>query len=180
MRIVSGEPQTRRARRLHVVDVMPDAASPVVSAPWHVRLFGRMLEVLLRRRVPLGFNRLVTIRGRRSGQPHTTPLAVIEQGDRRWVWSPWGEVNWVRNLRAARRATLDDHGRIEDVGAIELDRDERVRFFRDVLRPLARGIPFGVLFIRVADGVDVNKPFEVAEDRRVFELLRTASQTEEP
>jgi len=43
------------------------------------------------------------VRGRTSGLPRTTPLAVIEVDGRRWVWSPWGEVHWVRNLRAAGR-----------------------------------------------------------------------------
>ena len=36
--------------------------------------------------------------------------------------------------------------------------------------PLARSIPFGVSFIRVVDGVDVRRPLEAAEGRRVFEL----------
>jgi hypothetical protein len=39
-----------------------------------------------------------------------------------------------------------------------------------VLGPLARSIPFGVTFIRMVDGVDVNEPEEAAEGRRVFEL----------
>jgi hypothetical protein len=54
--------------------------------------------------------------------------------------------------------------------ATELGPEERVQFFRDVLGPLARSIPFGVTFIRMVDGVDVNEPEEAAEGRRVFEL----------
>ena len=95
---------------------------------------------------------------------------MIEVDGRRWVWAPWGEVNWVRNLRAARRATITFHGRSEDVRATELDPANRVAFFRDTLAPLARSIPFGLLFIRVVDGVDLRKPIEAAEGRRVFEL----------
>jgi deazaflavin-dependent oxidoreductase (nitroreductase family) len=141
-----------------------------------VSFFGAFLKFLLVAGVPLGPNRLVTIRGRKSGLPRTTPVAVIEVSGRRWVWAPWGEVQWVRNLRAAGRATLSLRGRKEDVGATELDRPERVRFFRDILGPLARSKPFGVWFIRIADGVDLDHPSEVAEERRVFELhpLRTS------
>jgi deazaflavin-dependent oxidoreductase (nitroreductase family) len=139
-------------------------------APVWVRAFGPIATRLLNARVPLGFNRLLTVRGRRSGRPLTTPLAVIERDGRRWVWAPWGEVNWVRNLRAARTATITVGGRDVKVRADELDEGQRVTFFRDVLGPLARGIPLGVSFIRIVDGVDLNDPNEAARGRPVFEL----------
>jgi deazaflavin-dependent oxidoreductase (nitroreductase family) len=120
--------------------------------------------------VPLGFNGLITIRGRMSGQPRTNPIAIIDVSGRRWVWSPWGEVNWVRNLRAAGRATITVRGREEEVRATELDPSERVAFFRDNLGPVARRIPLGYSFIRIIDGVDLHRPLEAAGGRCVFEL----------
>lgn len=138
--------------------------------PRRVRFFSRILKLLLVAGVPLGPNGLVTVRGRKSGLARTTPLAVIAVGGRRWVWAPWGEVQWVRNLRAAGRATIAVRGRKEEVSATELDPTQRVGFFRDVLGPYARGIPLGVWFIRVVDGVDLDDPVEAAEGRRVFEL----------
>jgi deazaflavin-dependent oxidoreductase (nitroreductase family) len=138
--------------------------------PAQVSLFSPVLNVLLRAGMPLGFNRLVTIRGRTTGLPRTTGLAVIELDGRRWVWAPWGDVHWVRNLRAAGRATITDRGRREDVSATELHPAQRVAFFRDVLGPLARRLPFGVAFIRLLDGVNVNDPEQAAEGRVVFEL----------
>lgn len=149
---------------------MSDRVGGAASVPWRVSFFGAILMFLLVAGVPLGFNRLVTIRGRKSGLPRTTPVAVIEVSGRRWVWAPWGEVHWVRNLRAAGRATITVRGRREEVSATELDPTQRIEFFRDVLGPLARSIPFGVWFIRITDGVDVNHPLEAAEGRRVFEL----------
>ncbi len=143
---------------------------PRARIPWQVRVFSPILKFLLVTGIPLSFNRLVTIRGRKSGLPRTTPLAVIEVGDRRWVWSPWGESQWVRNLRAAGRATIAMRGRSVEVAATELDPTERVGYFRDVLGPLARNIPFGVRFIRLVDGVDLDDPVAAAEGRRVFEL----------
>jgi F420H(2)-dependent quinone reductase len=100
----------------------------------------------------------------------TTPVAIIEWSGRRWVWAPWGDVDWVRNLRAAGVATVTVHGQTSDVRATELDAAERVVFFRDVLGPLARSRPFGVQFIRIADQVDLNDPIKAADGRRVFEL----------
>src|SRR5436190_3428380 len=121
-------------------------------APWYVPLFNPVTRFLLRAGVPLGFNGLITIRGRKSGVPRTIPIAIIDADGRRWVWSPWGEVNWVRNLRAAGRATITKRGHEEEVRATELAPAERVAFFRDVVRPIARRIPFGYWFIRIVDG----------------------------
>jgi deazaflavin-dependent oxidoreductase (nitroreductase family) len=139
-------------------------------APRRVTLFSPIARLLLAARVPLGFNGLITIRGRTSGLPRTTPVAIIELAGRRWVWCPWGEVHWVRNLRAAGRATVTIRGRKEEVRATELDPAERIGFFRDVLGPVARGMPLGVQFIRIVDGVDLERPLEAAEGRPVFEL----------
>jgi deazaflavin-dependent oxidoreductase (nitroreductase family) len=147
-------------------------AAGAARAPRRVTLFTPIARLLLAARVPLGFNGLITVRGRTSGLPRTTPVAIIEVSGRRWIWAPWGEVHWVRNLRAAGGATITVRGRKEEVQATELDPAERVAFFRDTLGPVARGIPFGVSFIRIVDGVDINRPQEAAEDRRVFELHR--------
>lgn len=145
-------------------------ATRPLRVPRVVAFFNPISKRLLGAGLPLGPNALITIRGRQSGVPRTTPLAIIEFGGRRWVWSPWGDVHWVRNLRAAGRATITVHGKTEDVSATELDGAERVAFFRDVLGPVARRMRFGVLFIRIVDGVDVNHPVEEAADRAVFEL----------
>jgi len=145
-------------------------ASQSGRAPWFVPLFNPVTRLLLRAGVPLGFNGLLTIRGRKTGLPRTTPIAIIEVDGRRWVWSPWGEVHWVRNLRAAGRATVTKRGHDEDMEATELDGAERVAFFRDIAGPVARSIPLGYWFIRIVDGTDLNHPVEAARGRPVFEL----------
>jgi deazaflavin-dependent oxidoreductase (nitroreductase family) len=143
-----------------------------LRVPRVVPIINLIAKPLLAAGTPMGYNGLLTVRGRTSGLPRTTPVAVIEASGRRWVWAPWGNVHWVRNLRAAGRATITVRRRKEEVRATELDPTERVAFFRDVLGPVARGIPFGVQFIRIADGVDLDDPVEAAEGRPVFELHR--------
>ena len=149
---------------------MSERTGSAAGVPRRVSLFNPIAKLLLAARVPMGFNGLVTIRGRSSGLPRSTPVAIIAVSGRRWVWAPWGEVHWVRNLRAAGRATIIVRGRTEEVMATELDPGQRVAFFRDTLGPVARGIPFGVRFVRVVDGVDLDHPLEAAEGRPVFEL----------
>ena len=139
-------------------------------APRYVKLLGPIATFLLAARVPLGFNGLITIRGRKSGLDRTIPLAIIDVAGRRWVWSPWGDVQWVQNLRAAGRATITVRGHKEDVAATELDATQRVDFFREVMAPVARSMPFGKTFVRFLDGVDVDDPVGAADGRCVFEL----------
>src|SRR5262245_51598123 len=138
--------------------------------PRYVTLMSPLLQGLIKAGLPVGPNALITIPGRKSGQPRTAGVAIIELAGRRWVWAPWGEGHWARNLGAAGRATLTKRGRAEEIRATELDRVERVTFFRDVLGPYARSIPGGMTFVRLLDQVDLNDPVDVAKDRRVFEL----------
>jgi deazaflavin-dependent oxidoreductase (nitroreductase family) len=151
----------------------PDMTAHVAKAtrvPRYVTLMSPLLQALLRAGLPVGPNALITIAGRKSGKPRTAGVAIIEVGGQRWIWAPWGDVNWVRNLRAAGHATLTNRRRKEQVRATELDAAQRVRFFRDVLGPYARSIPGGMTFVRLLDQVDLDDPEEVAQHRRVFEL----------
>jgi deazaflavin-dependent oxidoreductase (nitroreductase family) len=138
--------------------------------PRGINVFNAIAKPLLAAGVPMAFNGLLTVPGRNTGKPRTTALAIVDVDGRRWVWSPWGEVHWVRNLRAARRATITFRRREEEIQAVELDPEQRIAFFRDTLTPIARRIRGGMWFIRKFDGVDLNDPVAAAKDRPVFEL----------
>ena len=85
----------------------PDLMTQQLQPPRGISVFNAIAKPLLAAGVPLGPNGLLTVPGRKSGQPRTTPVAIIGMNDRRWIWSPWGERHWVRNLRAAGRATIE-------------------------------------------------------------------------
>jgi deazaflavin-dependent oxidoreductase (nitroreductase family) len=53
---------------------------------------------------------LLTTRGRRTGQPRTTPIRLLTYDGKEWLVAPYGEVDWVRNARAAGKVLLR-HGR---------------------------------------------------------------------
>src|ERR1700687_1822176 len=67
---------------------------------------------------------LITVPGRKTGQPHSTPITMVEVDGQRYVQSPFGNVNWVRNLRAAGTATLSSGRRQETITATELSPEE--------------------------------------------------------
>lgn len=138
--------------------------------PWFVPFFNLIARPLLAAGVPMGPNVLITIRGRKSGLPRTTPLTLIEMGGRRWLMAPYGEVNWVRNLRAAGRATISVGRRKEEVTAVELEPTQAIAFFRDVLGPRVRQTLLGAWIVRHIDKVDIDNPVEAAQGRPVFEL----------
>src|SRR5437870_2283814 len=113
------------------------------QAPSFVRLFNPLARRILKRGPLLGPNALITVRGRKSGLARTTPVALVEIEGRRWVIGTFGEVNWVRNLRASGEATLSVGKRHEDVAATELGPEAGTAFFRDVLGPYTRRMPLG-------------------------------------
>jgi deazaflavin-dependent oxidoreductase (nitroreductase family) len=84
---------------------------------------------------------LLTVRGRKSGQPRTIPLVIIQQNGKRYLASPYGIVDWVRNLRAAGEAILTRGRRSEAVNARELPPWEAALVLREDIKagnPFAR------------------------------------------
>jgi len=123
--------------------------------------------------IPMGPNGLITVRGRTSGEPRTTPVAFVEIDGRTWVQSPFGDVNWVRNLRAAGEATITVGKRIEEVRAVELSRTEKIDFYRDVLGPHIRRMRGGRLVAGLLGLSDVlSDPIAAADAHPAFELWR--------
>ena len=85
-----------------------------------MRLGTALLKALLRAGMPMGSLALLSVRGRKSGKVYTTPVALIHQGRERWLVAAFGEVNWVRNLRAAGAACLTQGRRTEPIDVVEL------------------------------------------------------------
>jgi deazaflavin-dependent oxidoreductase (nitroreductase family) len=49
---------------------------------------------------------MLTTTGRRTGRPLTHPATVVQDGQQRWLVSPYGTVSWVHNARATGRVSL--------------------------------------------------------------------------
>ena len=122
--------------------------------------------------IPLGPNTLITVRGRKTGAMRTTAVAVLEKHGRRWVVGTFGDVNWVRNLRAAREAVVSSHGRRETVRARELNPAEAADFFTGVLAPYVGGSFIKRAVLGVLGAADIlADPAAAASTRPVFELF---------
>lgn len=118
------------------------------QAPLFVRLGNVLTTTLLRAGFKLvGFGKypmyLLTVRGRKSGQPRTVPIVIIERNGKRYLASPFGIVDWVRNLRAVGEATLTRGRRSETVNARELPPKEAALVLREDIKD---GNPFARYF----------------------------------
>jgi deazaflavin-dependent oxidoreductase (nitroreductase family) len=76
---------------------------------------------------------LITVPGRKTGVPRSTPVTMIEVDGQRYVQSPFGNVDWVRNLRAAGQATLSWGRRHETVVATELSPEQAAPVIKSML-----------------------------------------------
>jgi deazaflavin-dependent oxidoreductase (nitroreductase family) len=63
---------------------------------------------------------VLTVVGRKSGQPRSVPVNVLEDDGKRYLVSPRGETEWVRNLRVAGEAELRTRKRTEQIGVSEV------------------------------------------------------------
>lgn len=104
------------------------------------RIENALLKALLRAGVTMGTTSLLTVRGRKSGQPHTVPVVLVEQDGQRWLVAPYGVVQWVRNIRVARTATLTRGRRSETISVTELPAQEAAPVLKQYLSHVSGGV----------------------------------------
>jgi deazaflavin-dependent oxidoreductase (nitroreductase family) len=79
---------------------------------------------------------LLTTIGRRTGQPRTTPMMYVEDGDRLLVIASNAgatrEPDWCRNLRATPDVTVEVTGETYPATAVVTVGDERERLFAQI------------------------------------------------
>lgn len=151
------------------------SGAPAARAPRFVSIFNPIGRRLAGAGL-MGPNALLTVRGRKSGVPRTTPVAFVEVDGRRWIIATFGDVNWAQNLRAAGDAVITIKRRPQPIRAIELSPTERARFFREVLGPYVKRIPAGGLLLRMLGATEIlTDPDAAAAHRPVFELRPPAT-----
>jgi deazaflavin-dependent oxidoreductase (nitroreductase family) len=156
-------------------------SSPAVGQeqmPSLVRRLDPLMQRLLRLGVPMGPNVLLTVRGRKSGEPRTAPVALLNTDGRMYVFSPFGEVNWVRNLRASGTASLRRGRWRQDVAAAELDPELSAPILEQGLRPLLRAPVMGTMiagWYGIERGSTADDYLEAARRHPAFELRATSA-----
>ena len=116
------------------------------------RAVNRLVRLLLRLGSGPGGTYLLTVPGHRSGAPRSTPVTLVEEGGRRWLVAPYGEVAWVRNVRAAGKATLSRGGHTDEIALREVGTDEAA----PVLKLYVTRVPITRPYFDVRPGSDLD------------------------
>ncbi|MGH2466804.1 MAG: nitroreductase family deazaflavin-dependent oxidoreductase [Candidatus Limnocylindrales bacterium] len=147
--------------------------SGVAHAPRFVPFMNPLMRRLMGTGLPFGPNVLLTVRGRTSGLPRTFPVAVLETGGRRFVTAPYGQVNWVRNLRADGAATVTKGRERTEVEAVELSPEEGGAVLREAVGPYVTswiGAKLVGLFFGLRPGASLGEYVEDVRGHPIFEL----------
>jgi len=130
------------------------------------RLGDAVISVFIRAGVVPG-SYLLTTKGRKTGQPRTNPITVVERDGRRWLVAPYGPVSWVHNARAAGRVTLRRRGQTLEYSVREVTPAEAGPVLKQYVG-LAR--PTRPYFLATPDAA-VEEFVAEADRHPVFELL---------
>lgn len=132
-------------------------------------VFNEIVRRLTELGVSVWGSRVLTVVGRKSGEPRTTPVNLLTVDGVRYLVAPRGETQWVRNLRAAGQGTLRVGRRVETFTFRELADDEKPGILRAYLKRWKFEV--GVFF----DGVDAKasdeKLREIAPGYPIFEIF---------
>ncbi|MDB1089321.1 nitroreductase family deazaflavin-dependent oxidoreductase [Streptomyces sp. ACA25] len=78
-----------------------------------------------RRGVNLWGAQVLTVRGRKSGEPRTTPVNPLTLEGRTYLVAPRGHVQWTHNMRAAGGGELRIGRKVRRFDAAEVPDDEK-------------------------------------------------------
>ncbi len=124
--------------------------------PWWLKPMNKVLMAATRIGLIKDGPMVLTVTGRRSGQPRSTPITPFEVDGRRYVVGGFPGADWVRNARANPDAVLMRSKMREPVRMVELDAEQA----RPLLRQFPILVPTGVSFMQNAGLVSGPNPDE--------------------
>jgi len=140
------------------------------TLPGWLPFANRIVRGLNRLGLSLGTVHVLTVPGRRSGEPRPTPVSPLTVDGHRYVVAALPQCDWARNIRAAGRGELSQGRRTSPVTLTEVA-DPAVR--REVLRAFPVKVPGGVPFyvrLGLVTGADPGQFAAVADRVAVFEI----------
>jgi deazaflavin-dependent oxidoreductase (nitroreductase family) len=112
--------------------------------PRYLKPMNRFMMAVQRLGIPTGPAMVLTVPGRKSGRPRSTPMTPFEFRDALYVVAGYPGADWAANARAAGTGTLSRGRRSREVKIVELPPEEA----RPVLREFSVRVPVGVTFAK--------------------------------
>ena len=135
------------------------------------RLFNRIFGFIAGAGLMPKKNIMLETKGRRSGQTRSVPVNIVEYDGQRYLVSPRGESEWVRNVRADGGQAVIRHGKRKTVRLEELPSGERAPIIQKYLRENA-------MATKQHFGIDPKS--DIAEFERIAALHPVFRITETP
>jgi deazaflavin-dependent oxidoreductase (nitroreductase family) len=120
-----------------------------------------------------GTARVLAVKGRKSGQWRTVPVNLLTHDGQRYLVSPRGETQWVRNLRAVGDGELRRGMRAERFRARELSDAEKVAVLRAYLKKWA--MEMGIFFQGIGARSSDEEILAIAPKHPTFEVVPVSS-----
>src|SRR2546427_919186 len=152
-------------------DLKTGGAAPP-KLPFYIPLFNYMIRSFLRLGVPLGYVGLLTVKGRKPGKTRRNPVGLFDYNGKRYLFSTFGDVNWVRNVRAAETAIVRKKWTSKKVIPVELSPLETAKVLKEAIAPRFLGLGGKVFGSHFPLKPDAPLAAFIEESRRhpVFEL----------
>jgi len=131
------------------------ANSKTVKPPWWLKPANKVFIQMSKLGMSFGGESpvVLTVPGRNSGAPRSTPVTPMTLNGQRYVVAGFPGADWVKNVRAASEVTLTRGRKSERVRMVELSPDDA----KPVLRAFPAEVPTGVSFMKrsglVSDGL---------------------------
>ncbi|WP_370500545.1 nitroreductase family deazaflavin-dependent oxidoreductase [Mycolicibacterium sp. jd] len=132
------------------------ASSERIRPPWWLKYVNKVMIVLNRTGLFSDGPVVLTVTGRKSGKPRSTPITPFEVDGRRYVVGGLPGSDWVRNAQANPKAVLVRGRTREAVRMVELPTQQA----RPLLRRFPVLVPTGVGFMKNAGLVTGPHPDE--------------------
>jgi deazaflavin-dependent oxidoreductase (nitroreductase family) len=132
---------------------------PEFRPPRYLKPMNKFMMAVQKLGIPTGPAMVLTVPGRKSGKPRSTPMTPFEHDGGLYVVAGYPGADWASNARAAGAGTLSRGRKSRRVRIVELDATQS----RPVLRSFAVKVPVGVGFAKRAGLVQDGAPEEFAE-----------------
>ncbi len=146
-----------------------DGAVPKVyrAGVWQ-RAINAIFRLLAKRGNGAHYLHVLTVTGRKSGRKYSVPVDVMDVDGIRYLVAPYGEVGWVRNVRASKVATLQRGANEHDYDAVEMEPSHTV----SVIREYVRSVPVTKAYWNVNEHSTDAEVIDDAQSHPVFRLSR--------
>ena len=131
-------------------------------------VFNPAVAALTRAGISLAGSRVLEVRGRKSGQPRSTPVNLLRLDGVRYLVAPRGQTQWVKNVRADPHARLLAGRRSEPITLAEIRDEAKPSILRAYLKKWKWEV--GAFFGGVGPDSSDEQLARIAPDHPVFRV----------